>query len=32
MPLQGLTPENRQKLEGEWQHAMRQRLAQLGYR
>jgi hypothetical protein len=32
MPLQGLSPENRQKLEGEWVHAMRGRLAQLGYR
>jgi len=32
MPLQGLSPENRQKLEGEWQQAMRARLAQLGFR
>jgi hypothetical protein len=32
MPLQGLSPENRQKLEGEWQQAMRGRLAQLGFR
>ena len=32
MPPQGLTPDNRAKLEGEWQHAMRARLGQLGFR
>ena len=32
MQPQGLSPDNRQKLEGEWQHAMRARLAQLGFR
>lgn len=32
MPLQGLSPDNRAKLEGEWQHAMRMRLSQLGVR
>ncbi len=32
MAPQGLSPDNRAKLEGEWQHAMRTRLGQLGFR
>jgi hypothetical protein len=32
MAPQGLSPDNRAKLEGEWQHALRTRLGQLGFR